>query len=147
MDDFIKELYSYFYQNKEYADILAKVREGIFFDNNPTALSRKVAEQLAGNGMVKSVSRLEKYAACAYAHFMSYGLNLVEREKYQVSIADMGTLYHRCIELFSGEMTRQGYDFRTISEEERSRLIESCVEKITENYGNTVLKRDRKSVV
>lgn len=145
MDDFIKELYSYFYQNKEYADILAKVREGIFFDNNPTSLSRKVAEQLAGNGMVKSVSRLEKYAACAYAHFMSYGLNLVEREKYQVSIADMGTLYHRCIELFSGEMTRQGYDFRTISEDERSRLVDACVEKITENYGNTVLKSTKRN--
>ena len=145
MDDFIKELYSYFYQNKEYSDILAKVREGIFFDNNPTALSRRVAEQLAGNGMVKSVSRLEKYAACAYAHFMSYGLNLVEREKYQVSIADMGTLYHRCIELFSGEMTRQGYDFRKISEEERSKLVDACVEKITENYGNTVLKSTKRN--
>ena len=145
MDDFIKELYSYFYQNKEYSELLAKVRQGIFFDNNPTALSRRVAEQLAGTGMVKSVSRLEKYAACAYAHFLSYGLNLVEREKYEVSMADMGTLYHRCIELFSGEMTRQGYDFRTISEEERSRLVDACVEKITENYGNTILKSTKRN--
>lgn len=57
----------------------------------------------------------------------------------------MGTLYHRCIELFSGEMTRQGYDFRTISEEERSKLVDACVEKITENYGNTVLKSTKRN--
>ena len=145
MSDFLKELYSYFYQDKDYSRVLAKVREGIFFDNNPTKLSRSVAEQLAGKDTLRSVSRLEKYAACAYAHFLSYGLQLAEREKYEVSMADMGTLYHRCMELFSGEMVRQGYDFRTISREERNHLVDSCVEKITENYGNTVLKSTKRN--
>ena len=145
MSDFEKELYSYFYQDKEYSGILAKIREGIFFDNNPAKLSRMVAEQLAGGSTLRSVSRLEKYAACAYAHFLSYGLNLVEREKYEVTMGDMGTMYHKCMELFSGEMVRRGYDFRTISEEERGRLVDSCVEKITENYGNTVLRSTRRN--
>lgn len=145
MSDFVKELYGYFYGDEECRGILDKINAGVFFDNNPTRLSKKVAEQLAEEGVLKSVSRLEKYAACAYAHFLSYSLNLVEREKYQVNMADMGTLYHRCIELFSGEMTRNGLDFRSISEEDRDALMDTCVDKITENYGNTVLKSSKRN--
>jgi ATP-dependent helicase/nuclease subunit B len=145
MNDFEKELYSYFYSHAEYADVLKKVREGVFFDNNPTRLSSKVAEQLNGDSMVRSVSRLEKYAACAYAHFLSYSLRLAQREQYEVSVADMGTIYHRCIELFSSEMTKKGYDFRTMKETDRNRLVEECVAKVTENYGNTILRSSKRN--
>ena len=30
-----------------------------------------------------SVTRLEQYASCAYAHFLKYGLELMERQEYE----------------------------------------------------------------
>lgn len=145
MEPFLKELYSYFYQDTEYQERLERVAKGVFFENNPSRLSRLVAEEIAGQGMVKSVSRLEKYAACAYAHFLTYSLQLARREKYEINMADMGILYHQCMELFSGEMIRKHYDFRTISQKEREELVDQCVEKITEHYGNTILKSSRRN--
>lgn len=145
MSDFQKELYSYFYQREEYKELLKKITQGVFFDNNPTKLSEMVAKQLAGEEMIRSVSRLEKYAACAYAHFLSYGLQLAKRDKYEINMADMGTIYHQCMELFSGEMMKKKYDFRTISEETRNQLVDECVEKVTEHYGNTILKSSKRN--
>lgn len=140
MGDFEKELYTYFYRKESYEEALQVLQQGIFFGNQATNLSRSVAEKLAGEMQVKSVSRLEKYASCAYAHFLGYSLRLAEREKYQIDFADMGTLYHKSIELFSGEMVRRRYDFRTITDEKRNQLVEDCVKKVTEHYGNTILK-------
>ncbi len=145
MSDFVKELYSYFYKNKEYKQLLQTIREGVFFDNEATRLSKVVAEKLAGMHTINSVSKLEKYAECAYAHFLNYSLNLVERDKYEVSAGDMGTIYHRCIELVSDEMQRGGYNFRTISEDERRGLVDRCVEMVTEDYGNTILRSSKRN--
>ena len=42
-------------------------------------ISRAVAKALYGNELKNSVTRLEQYAACACAHFLTYGLRLQER--------------------------------------------------------------------
>lgn len=62
---------------------------------------------------------LEKYAACAYAHFLSYGLHLKERKIYQVQAPDIGMIFHQAIERFSLRIGRSGYQWRTIPDEIR----------------------------
>lgn len=39
-------------------------------------LDKQIAKKLFGGDHEISISRLEKYAACAYAHFLTYGLQL-----------------------------------------------------------------------
>ena len=53
-------------------------------------ISRAVAKALYGNELKNSVTRLEQYAACACAHFLTYGLRLQERELFEFRMADMG---------------------------------------------------------
>ena len=45
-----------------------------------------------------SATRLEKYAACAFAHFMEFGLQIRERDQYELKAADMGTVMHEALE-------------------------------------------------
>ena len=47
-----------------------------------------------------SVSRLELFASCAYEHFLQYGLRLAQREIYEVKAADLGTVFHKALDLF-----------------------------------------------
>lgn len=64
-------------------------------------ISRAVAKALYGNELKNSVTRLEQYAACACAHFLTYGLRLQERELFEFRMADMGNIYHQALENYS----------------------------------------------
>ena len=56
---------------------------------------RAAARALYGQKLQGSVTRLEQFAACAYAHFLKYGLELMERQEYQLEAVDMGNLFHQ----------------------------------------------------
>ena len=86
-----------------------------------------------------SVTRLEQYASCAYAHFLKYGLELMERQHFELGAADMGNLFHDSIDLCFKRMGEAGYDWNTVTGEQRTALVKDCVEQVTAEYGNRIL--------
>jgi len=46
-------------------------------------ISESVAKVLYGEVSPYSATRLERYSACAFAHFLQYGLKLTERAEYE----------------------------------------------------------------
>lgn len=86
------------------------------------------------------VTRLEQQAACACAQFLAYGLELKERKEFTFAMVDLGTVFHRAIELFFRKMKERQMDFETMTEEERKELTGICVEEVTEQYGSAILK-------
>ena len=78
-----KELYTWYKKHPEWSEKLEQILEATFYQKPEGVLSRETAKLLYGDVLENSVTRLEKYSACAYAHFLSYGLNLQERELYQ----------------------------------------------------------------
>lgn len=140
MDMLWLELFSYFTTDSKYRQALDRAIAGAFYMNNDSVLDKAVANALYGDSLGSSVTRLEKYAACAYAHFLSYGLKLAERPVYEIKPADMGNIFHEAIELFSRRIVEDDLDFRNISEEMRKSLVNQVVEQVTENYGGQVFK-------
>ncbi len=138
MSELAKELYTYFFNDKKLKNKLEKIVEGAYFSSSTSSLDKAVANALYGEDVVKSASRLEKYAACAYAHFLGYGLKLAERKVYEINAADIGTVYHKVIELFSKNMKSKGFDFRTITDDDRERILDECVENISKSDGTDV---------
>lgn len=59
-----------------------------------SSLAVETARQLYGTVLTNSVTRLELFARCAYAHFLEYGLKLSERETYSFAALDMGSMFH-----------------------------------------------------
>lgn len=103
-------------------------------------IGREAAKELYGQILNGSVTRMENYAACAYAHFLSYGLELKKRREYELDLSDMGNLFHRSIDLFFQDIKEQGKDFRSIDEAERRSMVNACVRKVSEEYRNTIMK-------
>ncbi|RDY29288.1 PD-(D/E)XK nuclease family protein, partial [Lachnotalea glycerini] len=138
IDGFI-ELYHWYYKQKKYTNVIKSMADAAYFANHESAVSKAVAKVLYGNVLENSVTRLEKYAACAFAHFLTYGLELKERREYNFKAMDMGNIFHQVLELFSKKLMKSGYDWSSIPEEERDTLADACVEECIVDYANTVL--------
>jgi len=135
----ILEVYRWFAASDEYRGEATKLVEAAFYTYEKQGIGYAAASALYGKIVSGSVTRLEQYAACAYAHFLRYGLELMERERYELAAADIGNLFHDAIDLCFQQMKADGRDWKTVTDEERNSLVTICVEQVTSEYGNTIL--------
>lgn len=133
------ELYRWFFDSDEYREEVKKLVDAAFYVYEKQGIGHAVAQALYGSIVSGSVTRLEQYAACAYGHFLKYGLELMERQRYELAAADIGNLFHDSIDLCFSRMKEEGRDWRTVTDEERTSLVKRCVKQVTEEYGNTIL--------
>lgn len=134
-----KELYTWYVRQEECKYGLDKLLDAAFYRKNAEQLSMLAAEQLYGDLDRASVTRLERFASCAYAHFLTYGLRLSERERYQFESMDLGNIAHQSMERFARKADERQMDWTEMTEENRSQLVEESVEESIVDYGNTVL--------
>lgn len=104
-----------------------------------TGLSAAVARALYGKYLENSVTRLETYAACAYRHFLQFGLTLKERQEFSFENVDMGNVYHAVLETFAAKLAEQGYTWFDFPEEFGVRAVREALEAYAATYGDTVL--------
>ena len=134
-----QELYTWYKKHPEWEGKIEQILEATFYQKPDSILTRETAKLLYGDILENSVTRLESFSECAYAHFMKHGLKLFERETYQFEALDMGNLFHSSIEKFSKKMKREGYTWINIPDEKQEELIEQSVEESIVNYGNSIL--------
>lgn len=133
------EVYRWFSQSPEYKDMVEQLVDAAFYSYEKKGIGRAAARALYGTILQGSVTRLEKYAACAYAHFLNYGLELMERQEYRLAAVDMGNLFHSSIELCFRELKERGKSPVQLTEAERKELVKDCVAQVTGQYGNQIL--------
>lgn len=92
------------------------------------AISKAVTKALYGNTLDNSVTRLEQFAACAFAHYLSYGLRLRERELQQFASVDMGNIYHDVLERFAKGIEMSEYTWFDIPQEAQDALLFQSME-------------------
>ncbi len=134
------ELYRYLAQHGNKAEEMERLAEASAYSYEESGIGREAAKELYGQILNGSVTRMEGYAACAYAHFLSHGLELKKRREYELDLSDMGNLFHRSIDLFFSEVRERGLDFRTIEEKERRKLVKVIVDRVAYEYRNTIMK-------
>ena len=140
-----KELYRSYAQDDEYRERVRKLVQAAFSGGAARQLSFSASKKLYGEVMTNSVTRLEQFAACAFAHFAMYGLRLRERELYGVKPVDLGILFHRSLDLFSRRIAVSGRDWTELTEQEETILMEQCVDEVSEKYGADALHSDARS--
>ena len=140
-----KELYAYYHSNGEKNRILQRMVEGAFYINRESGISREAARLLYGIELKGSVTRLERYAGCAFAHYLNYGLSLEERAQYKLAIPDIGNIFHNAIDHFSKRLDEGEYTWHTIPDEVREEWAVQSVQKAVEEYENAFLRSTRRN--
>lgn len=102
------------------------------YENTP--ISRGVALALYGRKMEGSVTRLERFAACAYAHYLQYGLKLSERQTNSFESVDMGNIYHTALQRYSLKLAASQYDWFGVPDVEREAIAAEAMQEALENY-------------
>ena len=134
------ELYRYFYSEEAYREQVKQLADAAFFTYEDRGIGRAAARALYGRTLEGSVTRLEQFASCAYAHFLKFGLELMERQEYRLEAVDMGNLFHQSIDLCFQVIQSRKLDWKEITEAERKALVRECVEQVTGQYGNTIME-------
>ena len=89
-------LYQIYQKDELYGVWTGKLTDTAFFAYQEPSLKKAVAAALYGQTLSGSVSRLEQFAACAYAHFLKYGMKLKEQEEFSFEAdGPVGNIFHR----------------------------------------------------
>ncbi|MDF2537791.1 MAG: addB [Herbinix sp.] len=140
-----KELFLYYRTDEEKNRILEKLIRGAFFINKEAGISKEAAELLYGMELRGSVTRLERFAGCAFAHFLSYGLFLEERKEYKLAIPDIGNIFHNAIDEFSKRLDASDFNWHTIPEDVREEWAVQSVGHAVEEYENSFLRSTKRN--
>lgn len=111
-----------------------------------TPISASVTKALYGTVLENSVTRLEQFASCAFAHFLSYGLTLKERAESEFRPVDFGNIFHDVLEKFAEAIRQKKYDWFTITEEESEALLKESMEQALDKNHNLALYENARSV-
>ena len=133
-----KLFYDYLRLYKEDERVMRMV-EAAFFEYHPSNLSQKTAKAIYSQVLKNSVSRLEQYAGCAYAHFVKYGLKLQADTEFTFESVDMGTIFHEMLARFCAFLEKRGESLLTFEKEVMEQFTKETLEEVAVQYGGTVL--------
>lgn len=132
-----KELFSWFRNCVDHVPA-EEMLDAAFFESQETKLSKAVARAMYGDVLLGSVTRLEQYAACAYAHFLQYGLKLKERPVYEITAADFGTVLHKSLENFAKTLRKQNLRWAELEKEQLLALADQELENCVQDENNSI---------
>lgn len=138
-------LYRLLSRQPDQQEALERILDGCFFQRPEGKISRAASRAVYGDVLSGSVTRLERYAACAYAQFLTYGLRLTERVEYEFGGADRGNFFHKALETFFHCLREENLAPEQITEEKRRELTARCIESAAGSVGADILKTTAKN--
>ncbi len=141
MDEVWKELYTWYKKDERWQKKVESLLAAGYYRRPMDGLTQKAARKLYGEDFEDSITRIEQFSACAFAHFLTYGLGLRERQQYEFQAVDLGNVCHGALERYSKKVEENGYDWVEIPEAVRKQYVEESVDEAVTDYGNSVLYR------
>ena len=133
------DLYRYLVQAGGCAERVDKMIDGATARYEDEPLPQAQALRLYGHKLHGSVTRLERYASCAYKHFLLHGLSLQERKEAELGAPDRGTFFHRALEYALQQVRDAGKELSVLTGEERRSLAQAAAGRAAEELEQTVL--------
>lgn len=139
VDEVWKELYTWYKKDERWQKKVESLLKAGYYRRPMDGLTKHAARMLYGEDFEDSITRIEQFSACAFAHFLTYGLGLRKRQQYEFQAVDLGNVCHGALERYSRKLEAKGYDWVEIPEKLRNQYVEESVEEAVTDYGNSVL--------
>ena len=138
IEDFWWQILYWYQQHPQWQPIIQRTQQALFHRNAVSGLTSQHISAIYPQPFKSSVSRLEQFAACPFAHLVRYGLRPRERVEYSVAMPDIGELLHQCLSSFGEEVARQNLPWSDLTSEQSDGLVDSIMDNLVEEYGEGV---------
>lgn len=140
-----KELLGWYLRSPSWETLCRQWMEQIYKAKPTDYIGKAAAHALYGTTLEGSTTQLERFAACAFAHFLQYGLEVQERQEYEFKAVDMGNVIHQALEQFAKNLKKYRLSWRELDSQTRDRLIDESVDEMIHDYGNTILESSERN--
>jgi len=107
--------------------------------NTVPSLSPTTIGALYSHPLRSSVSRLEQFARCPFAHFARYGLLLEERLEYRLEAPEVGIFYHAALRQFISRLESDKVCLSTLTDAEVKERMNLVVEELAPRLRSEIL--------
>lgn len=124
-------LQRYYEEDPYWKTVLERLMRPLKTHNKAEKLAPEMTEALYGSTLTSSISRIEKFYRCPFAHFSTYGLQLEERAEYRLETPTIGDLFHAALKWIAEETDRMKLTWAQLSNEQCALLAKKAVEEIS----------------
>ena len=125
-----EDIIRYFYlENK---NKFKKATSGIYYSNKAEDINSENVENLYGNYLKTSVSRLETYRKCPFSFHLTYGLKLKEKDQLKMEAIDTGSFMHEVIDLFFKSLDENNLNLKEVTDEETLKIVSDIIRELLE---------------
>lgn len=142
IEGFWWDLYRWYFEQDAWQNYRKILVHGLFHRNQPASIDPRVTQRLFGTPLRSSVSRLEQYARCPFAHFLRYGIRPLERKSYEIDSLDLGMLFHDSLLRFSRRLRDDKRQWPELEKEECDAIVDTVVDEVARDFGRGIFNSD-----
>ncbi len=131
------DVYKIYSNDSEWKEKLEKSIKAQNYTNQPEKITKENLEKMYGDTIFTSISRLEQYRKCPFSFYLKYGLNINEKDTFQIQSIDTGTFMHETIDSFFGKVQDENINIKEITDEKLEKIVKEIIEeklKLNKNY-------------
>ncbi|MBO0961255.1 helicase-exonuclease AddAB subunit AddB [Neobacillus sp. MM2021_6] len=128
-----------FYLESSWKNRAQKVFSSLYYSNSSVQLSKEVADELYGETIQASVSRMELFNGCAFSHFAQHGLKLRERQIFRLEAPDIGELFHAALKQIADIVNDQNMSWAELTRKQCEDLSKEAVKTLAPKLQNEIL--------
>ena len=123
------------YKEKDHKDFTT-YQKALTYGGVEAQLPKEIASLIFPSPIKVSVSQIEKYRGCPFAHFVNYGIKPRLREEFAVKGFDLGSMLHEVVDSVFKQAQQDKIDLKTLETKAREDLVDKALsKKMSESIG------------
>ena len=139
-------VYDIFANDADWRGKLESAVQALNYTNKPEKISKENLDKMYGDTLQTSVSKLEQYRRCPFSYYLTYGLQLNDRDISKVEAVDTGSFMHDVIDTFFDILDSRGIAAKEVEDDELEEIVEQIVSEKMELERNFIFKTSAKYI-
>jgi len=136
--DFWWDVYNWYVTGRD-KESAVLVLSSLDYKNPVKPLSEQVTQELYGDVIQASVSRMELFQSCPFSHFIQHGLRLRDRQIFRLEAPDIGDLFHSALKYIAEMVMTNQLTWADLTKQQSEKLAKAAVEALAPRLQNEIL--------
>lgn len=138
MEDLWWDVYRWYSQQPDWQESTHYTLQALFHRNQVGNIGPDYSKRLYPTPFKASVSRLQQFVLCPFAHLVRYGLGPRERKVFAVEAPDIGELFHNVLLAFAGQLEKRGMSWPDLDRQTCTQLVDEVMDELVPSSGGGV---------